>query len=231
MGTNHDIDPAPQPVWLSWSGGKDSALTHHVLGAHPGVEVVGLLTTVTAAYGRVSMHGVRVALLRAQAAALGLPVTPVALPADASNGAYEHAMAAALAEARGRGVRRVAFGDLFLADVRAYRERQLAAAGMAASFPVWRRDTAAFAADVLALGFRAVVVCVDAEQLDPAFCGRAFDASFLEDLPGGVDPCGERGEFHTFVYDGPTFAGPVHWRRGRQVTRDGRFRFQDLLPA
>lgn len=222
---------AREPLLLSWSGGKDSALALHVLRADPAVEVAGLLTTVTAGYERISMHGVRVDLLAEQAAAVGLPVTRVELPRGAANEAYERALADALAAARGRGVMRVAFGDLFLADVRAYREAQLARAGMQALFPVWGRDTAAFAREVVDLGLRAVVVCVDTQQLDPAFCGRELDERFLADLPGSVDPCGENGEFHTFVYDGPGFSTAVGFRRGRQVTRDGRFRFQDLVPA
>lgn len=222
---------APEPVLLSWSGGKDSALALRALRDDPAVAIAGLLTTVTAGYDRISMHGVRLSLLDAQARALGLPVTRVRLSPESSNSRYEAAMAAALARARTAGVQRVAFGDLFLADIRAYREAQLEAAGMTATFPVWGRDTREFARDVVEGGFRAVVVCVDTDQLDPSFCGRPYDQEFLADLPPGADPCGENGEFHTFVYTGPGFACPVAFRHGEQVTRDGRFRYQDLLPA
>jgi uncharacterized protein (TIGR00290 family) len=224
-------EPAPDPVVLSWSGGKDSALTLHVLRGDESVTVTGLLTTVTSGYDRISMHGVRLALLDAQARALGLPVTHIRLSPESSNEQYEQAMAAALDRARRTGVRQVAFGDLFLPDIRAYREAQLEAVGMEATFPVWGRDTAAFAREVLDHGFRAVLVCVDTEQLDASYCGREFDESLLAELPRGVDPCGENGEFHTFVYDGPGFATPVPFTPGAQVTRDGRFRYQDLLPA
>ncbi len=221
----------PAPLVLSWSGGKDSALTLDVLTGDGRAGVRGLLTTVTDGVDRISMHGVRRRLLDDQAAALGLPVRVVPIPERASNEVYEEAMARALAILRDEGVDRVAFGDLHLADVRAYRERQMAEAGMEAVFPVWGRDTAAFAADVLARGFRAVVVCVDGDALDPAYCGRDYDERFLAELPDDVDPCGENGEFHTFVHDGPALAEPIPVVRGEQVTRDGRFRYQDLLPA
>ncbi|MGI8876852.1 MAG: ATP-binding protein [Egibacteraceae bacterium] len=219
-----------EPLLLSWSGGKDCAMALLALRDDPTVEVTGLLTTVTNGYERVSMHGVRRTLLAAQAAAVGLPVQTVHLQPASSNDAYEAAMGAAMAAARERGVRRVAFGDLFLADVRAYREANLAAAGMRACFPLWGRDTAELMADAFELGIRATVVCVDTEQLDPAFLGRELDEAFLADLPSGVDPCGENGEFHTFVHDGPGFAAPVAVRLG-ECREDGRFHFQDLLPA
>jgi len=218
-----------EPILLSWSGGKDSALALHALRQTPGVEVSGLLTTVTEDYDRISMHGVRRALLEQQAEAAGLPLHIVSIPPDCTNEIYEARMAAALAEPRHQGVHRVAFGDLFLEDIRTYREIKLAGAGMEALFPVWGRDTAELAQDFIAQGFQAVLVCVDTEALDPAFTGRAFDADLLRDLPSHVDPCGENGEFHTFVHAGPIFRQPIPFQRGRQETRLERFRYQDLL--
>jgi uncharacterized protein (TIGR00290 family) len=222
---------ATEPVLLSWSGGKDSALALHTLRQTPGVEVSGLLTTVTEDYDRISMHGVRRALLEKQAAAAGLPLHVISIPPDCTNEIYEERMAAALAPHRAQGIRRVAFGDLFLEDIRAYRETRLAGAGMEALFPVWGRDTAELALSFIAQGFQAVLVCVDTDALDPAFAGRAFDADLLRDLPAHVDPCGENGEFHTFVHAGPIFREPIPFQLGRQETRLGRFRFCDLEPA
>ena len=218
-----------EPILLSWSGGKDSALALHALRQMPGVEVTGLLTTVTEDYDRISMHGVRRVLLEQQAEAAGLPLHVVSIPPDCTNEIYEQRMAAALAPHRNRGVHRVAFGDLFLEDIRAYRETKLAGAGMAALFPVWGRDTAELALDFIAKGFQAVLVCIDTNALDPAFAGRAFDADLLRDLPFHVDPCGENGEFHTFVHAGPIFRRPIPFQLGEQETRLGRFRYQDLL--
>ena len=181
---------AIEPILLSWSGGKDSALTLYALRQTPGVEVSGLLTTVTEDYDRISMHGVRRALLEQQAEATGLPLHVVSIPPDCTNEIYEERMAAALAPHRNRGVHRVAFGDLFLEDIRAYRETKLAGAGMAALFPVWGRDTKELAKGFIVQGFQAVLVCVDTDALDPVFAGRAFDADLLRDLPAHVDPCG-----------------------------------------
>jgi uncharacterized protein (TIGR00290 family) len=215
-------------IILSWSGGKDSALALHQLRASPRFEVAGLLTTVTEEYDRISMHGVRRRLLERQAGALGLPLTTVGIEPAAANRSYETRMEAALAGVRERGIRTVAFGDLFLEDVRRYREEMLARVGMAALFPLWGRDTDALAREFLDLGFRAVLTCVDGEQLDGAFVGRGFDAALLRDLPPGADPCGENGEFHTFVHAGPGFREPVPFRRGEVVLRDERFWFCDL---
>jgi uncharacterized protein (TIGR00290 family) len=217
-----------EPVLLSWSGGKDSALALHALRQTPGVEVAGLLTTVTEEYDRISMHGVRRVLLERQAEELGLPLSIVSIPPDCTNEIYEERMGAALAPHRERGIRRVAFGDLFLEDIRAYRENKLAGAGMAALFPVWGRDTADLAREFIAQAFAAILVCVDTEALDPVFAGRAFDAALLRDLPTGVDPCGENGEFHTFVHAGPIFRQPIAIRTGARETRLGRFRYCDL---
>lgn len=223
--------PARAPVVLSWSGGKDSSLALAALGADPTVEVVGLLTSVTRGYDRVSIHGVRRALLEAQAAALGLPLHEVTLDPASSNEAYEAAFLAALGElARRRpDVRHLAFGDLFLADVRAYRERLLAGTGYAARFPLWGLETRALARRFIDAGFRARLVCVDTTQLDASFAGRLFNHALLASLPAGTDPCGEHGEFHTFVADGPIFSRPVPYAVGETVLRDGRFAYCDLV--
>lgn len=218
-----------EPVLLSWSGGKDSALSLHALRQTPGVEVTGLLTTVTEDYDRISMHGVRRVLLEQQAAAAGLPLHVVSIPPDCTNEIYEERMGAELAAQRAQGVHRVAFGDLFLEDIRAYREAKLAGPGMEALFPVWGRDTTELALDFIEQGFQAVLVCVDTDVLDPVFAGRAFDADLLRDLPSHVDPCGENGEFHTFVHAGPIFRQPIPFQLGPQETRLGRFRYQDLI--
>jgi uncharacterized protein (TIGR00290 family) len=217
-------------VVLSWSGGKDSALALWAMREEQGVEPVALLTTFTEDFGRVSMHAVRRALLEAQAVAVGVPLVEVGIPAGASNGVYEERFAAALAAPSLAKVETVAFADLFLADIRAYREERLASIGRRATFPVWDRDTTALAARFVEAGFEATLVCVDPRQLDPSFCGRAFDADLLRDLPAGVDPCGENGEFHTFVTAGPIFSAPVPTRHGETVERDG-FVFHDLLPG
>jgi uncharacterized protein (TIGR00290 family) len=193
-------------------------------------EPVALLTTVTEDYGRVSMHGVRRELLRAQACAAGVPLVEVDIPASCPNSVYEERMAAALASPPLAGVRTMAFADLFLEDIRAYRESRLAGAGWAAAFPVWGRDTRELALEFIESGFEAVLVCVDPAQLDPSFVGRAFDSELLADLPDSVDPCGENGEFHTFVHAGPIFERPVPIELGEAVMRDG-FAFQDLIPA
>jgi uncharacterized protein (TIGR00290 family) len=218
------------PVLLAWSSGKDSAWALHLLRERRDVEVVGLLTTLSEAHDRVAMHAVRRTLLEAQAWAAGLPVTVVRIPSPCSNERYEAAMEEAVSAARAAGVRGVAFGDLFLEDVRRYRERQMAPTGLEPVFPLWQRPTDTLARDMLAGGLRATLTCVDPRTLPPSFAGRAFDASLLADLPPGVDPCGENGEFHTFAWDGPMFRAPVPVRAGDVVRRDG-FVFADLLPA
>jgi uncharacterized protein (TIGR00290 family) len=217
-----------EPVIVSWSGGKDSALALAETLRDDRYEVVGLLTTVTRDYDRISMHGVRRTLLRAQAAALRLPLSEAVIGAGASNSDYEAAFSAALTEFRAAGVRRVVFGDLFLADIRAYRERQLAALDMQCLFAVWGRNTHQLAREFIAAGFRAVLCCVDPRCLDRSFCGREFDLDLLDELPDGVDSCGENGEFHTFVSDGPIFDRPVPCQRGEVVSRDG-FWYCDLV--
>jgi uncharacterized protein (TIGR00290 family) len=219
----------PEPILLSWSGGKDSALTLHALRSSPDFEPAGLLTTLSEDYDRISVHGVRRELLERQAAPIGLPLRKVLIPRDCPNEIYEDCLAAALREAKAQGIRHVAFGDLFLEDIRAYREKQMAALGLQPVFPVWGLDTAQLARDFIGLGFQAVLVCVDSEALDPAFVGRSFDEDLLRDLPPGVDPCGENGEFHTFVHAGPIFREPVGIRIGRVEGR-GRFWYRDVEP-
>ncbi len=191
--------------------------------------MVGLLSTVNAAADRVSMHAVRRSLLEQQAEAVGVRLHVVPLPFPCSNEAYEAAMASALAQARALGVEAVAFGDLFLEDVRRYREERMRATGMATLFPLWGEPTGPLAAEMIDAGTRAVLTCVDPRQLDPAFAGRAFDRRLLAELPEAVDPCGERGEFHSFAWDGPAFRRPVPIAVGETVTRDG-FVFTDLVP-
>lgn len=212
---------------LSWSSGKDGAWALHVLRQRGEVEVVGLVTTLNEAFERVAMHGVREALLERQAAAAGLPLWKVPIPHPCSNAQYEEAMAALVERALAEGVSAMAFGDLFLADIRAYRERQLAGTGIEPLFPVWGMPTAALAREMVAAGLRARVTCVDPRQLSPGFAGRIFDAAFLDDLPPEVDPCGERGEFHTFCTAGPMFDAPLEVVPGEVVERDG-FVFADL---
>ena len=214
---------------LSWSGGKDSALALWAL-AESRLMPEALLTTVTEEYGRVSMHGVRRSLLRRQAAAAGLPLVEIEIPASCTNDVYESRFAAAFASGELATIDEVAFGDLFLEDIRGYRESRLAAADRRARFPVWGRDTAALARRFLGAGFRAILVCVDPRALDPSLAGRDYDERLLDELPAGVDPCGENGEFHTFVTAGPIFDRPIDCRRGEVVERDG-FVFCDLLDA
>jgi len=216
-------------VALSWSGGKDSALALRAL-RDEGTEPVALLTTVTEDHGRISMHGVRRELLVAQARTAGVALVEVAIPAACPNEVYEERIAAALRAPELAEARAFAFADLFLEDIRAYREERLLGSGREALFPLWGRDTAALAREFVEAGFEAVLVCVDPSQLDPSFVGRRFDAELLDDLPAGVDPCGENGEFHTFVHAGPVFDRPIEISLCERVTRDG-FAFQDLLPA
>lgn len=218
---------------LSWSGGKDAAWTLQTLRAQPGVEVVGLLTTVTADYDRIAMHGIRRDLLQAQARATGLPVIEATIPAQCDNATYEASFVRALDEARGRwsDLTNIAFGDLFLEDVRAWREALCARLGWTPHFPLFGRDTAALAREMISGGLRASLCCVDTQQLDGRFSGRAFDASLLAELPSSCDPCGERGEFHTLVHAGPMFRAPIAIERGESVLRDHRFAYTDFSAA
>lgn len=220
-------------VVLAWSGGKDSTLALAALRADLRFRVVALLTTITRGYDRISIHGVRRAVLEAQVSALGLPLIEASIPSGSSNADYEAAFALALRAAQERwpGVRHVGFGDLFLSDVRAYRETLLDSLGWVGLFPLWGEDTAALARHFVQTGHRAILTCVDTTQLDGQFAGREFDAALLAELPETVDPCGERGEFHTCVYAGPPFADPLALIAGKRVRRGGRFEYCDVLLA
>jgi uncharacterized protein (TIGR00290 family) len=222
-----------EPIVLSWSGGKDSSLTLAALRDDPGYEVVALLTRVTRGYERVSIHGVRRELVQAQASSVGLPLFDFEIEPQCSKEAYEAEFLDGLARVRAAhpGARRIAFGDLFLAEVRAYRERLLRSTGFEPLFPLWGRNTAELAQEFIAAGFRATLVCVDTQQLATSFAGREFCRQLLVDLPASVDPCGERGEFHTFVSAGPVYSAPITVRAGEVVMRDERFAFCDLQPA
>ena len=226
--------PADQePIVLSWSGGKDSALALQALRADPRYHVVALLTTVTDEYDRISIHGVRRALLERQIQSLGLPLHEIVLRTDSSNELYDAAVATALADV-GRqypAVRRIAYGDLFLEDVRRYREDRLSPLGFEGLFPIWGRSTTALAEQFIEAGFEATIVCVDTTQLDGRFAGRRFDRALLDELPATVDRCGERGEFHTFVAAGPGFSRRVAYTTGERLLREQRFMYCDLLPA
>ncbi len=214
---------------VSWSGGKDSALALYEARHH--YDIVALLTTITTAYDRISMHGVRTRLLEQQAAALGYPLEKVGIAPVCANEAYESNMRAALEKYRQIGVSSVICGDIFLEDVRRYREEKLFTVGMKGVFPLWKKDTRLLADRFLALGFRAVLCCVDVSVLDAGYAGRLYDEPLLADLPVAVDPCGENGEFHSFVFDGPIFAKSVAYTTGERVLRDNRFSYCDLLPG
>jgi uncharacterized protein (TIGR00290 family) len=220
-----------EPIIVSWSGGKDSALMLAALRDDPLVEAVALLTTVTTGYDRISIHGVRRELLAAQARAIGLPLHEMPLAPASSNQAYEAALAASLVEMRGRypDVRRIAYGDLFLDDVRRYREQRLMALGWEGVFPLWGQATDALARSFVDRGYEARLVCVDTARLPATFAGRAYDSALLADLPSSVDPCGEGGEFHTFVSYGPGFEERVTYEVGEVVMREGRFAYCDLV--
>jgi uncharacterized protein (TIGR00290 family) len=213
---------------MSWSSGKDSAMALHVARAELALDVGSLLVTLNADADRIAMHAVRHALLDAQARALGLPVHVVEIPSPCPNEAYEAAMAAATAAAREQGADQMIFGDLFLEDVRTYREEHLAGTGLAPVFPLWGRPTDQLARDLLAAGVRAVLTCVDPRVVPAEFAGRAYDETLLAELPPGIDPCGEHGEFHTFVWDAPGFDAPIEIERGEIVERDG-FVFCDIV--
>jgi uncharacterized protein (TIGR00290 family) len=213
---------------VSWSSGKDSAWMLHVLKRDPGIEIGALLTTMNAEFDRVAMHAVRRKLLEAQSDAAGIPLWTVPLPWPCSNEEYESRMRTAVAQAVAEGFTHVAFGDLFLEDVRRYRETRLAGTGLAPIFPIWGIPTGQLARDMIDGGLRAVLTCVNPKVLDRSFAGRQFDRALLQDLPAGIDPCGERGEFHSFAYDGPMFDRPVSVVAGEVVDRDG-FVFADIM--
>jgi uncharacterized protein (TIGR00290 family) len=217
-----------EPILFCWSGGKDSAMALYSLLRQKEFHVAALLTTVTEGFDRISMHGVRRELLHRQAASIGLPLREVFIPPQCVNPIYEARLEEAMRRAKEQGIRRVAFGDIFLEDLKAYREKNLARVGMEAVFPIWKRDTRELAAHFVATGFRARTACIDPRILDRSFAGRELNEKFFKDLPPNADPCGENGEFHSFVYDGPLFKEPVKCKAGEVVERDG-FVFCDLL--
>ncbi|MBL0547057.1 adenine nucleotide alpha hydrolase [Aeromonas jandaei] len=216
-------------VLLSWSSGKDCAWALHQLRHDPAIEVVGLFTTLNQAFERVAMHGVRKQLLTEQAACVGLPLITIDLPWPCSNEDYARIMTAFIADVVAQGIRHMAFGDLFLEDVRAYREKQLAGTGIEPLFPLWGSNTRELAQQMMTAGLKAKISTLDPKKLDGALGGHEFDEALLAALPEGVDPCGENGEFHTLAYDGPMFARQLGIRVGETVVRDG-FVFTDLLP-
>lgn len=215
---------------VAWSGGKDSALALHRLFDSPEYEVVTLLTTISEEYDRISMHGVRTSLLEEQAASVGLTIQKVLVPKECTNGIYESRMREAVQTLRSKGISVIAFGDIFLEDVRRYRERNLSRTGIEPVFPLWKEDTTKLARQFVDLGFKAIVTCVDSQALDKSFVGRDLDRMFLSDLPPSVDPCGENGEYHSFVYGGPIFKSGILFDIGETVFRNDRFYFIDLVP-
>ena len=220
-----------EKVLFTWSGGKDSALSLYMLQKLHNYEIAALLTSVTEGYDRISMHGVRRVLLGQQAQSMELPLEILYITRNSSNEEYEAKMKDKLLQYKGHGVSSVVFGDIFLEDLRKYRENNLAQIGMKGIFPIWKRDTAELAHTFIDLDFKAVITCVDSQSLDGKFAGRYFDNQFLSELPPKVDPCGENGEFHSFVYDGPIFHERIRFRRGKVVLRDNRFYFYDLIPV
>jgi uncharacterized protein (TIGR00290 family) len=219
-----------ESVLLSWSGGKDSALALYEIIKEEKYQIEALITTVTQAYDRISMHGVRRILLERQAASIGLTLEIVFISTGASNDEYERKMAELLTKYEKAGITKVVFGDIFLEDLRTYREQKLASVGMEAIFPIWKRDTKELSHSLTALGFKAITTCVDTEKIDKEFVGRIIDDSFLSELPANVDNCGENGEYHSFVYEGPIFDKRIDFRIGEKVLREDRFYYCDLIP-
>lgn len=214
---------------VAWSGGKDSALALYKI-QQEGLAISALLTTVTEQYNRISMHGVRQVLLERQSHVLGIPLEKVFIPPDTSNEVYEARMSAVLEKYANQGITTVVFGDVFLEDIRTYRENQLLKVGMQASFPLWKKPSLELAHEFLNLGFKAIITCIDLNALDGSFVGRMYNHKFLSEISSTVDPCGENGEFHTFVYDGPNFMEPIPYKKGKSVVRDKQFYFCDLIP-
>lgn len=219
-----------EKILVGWSGGKDSAMALYELKKMENVEIAALLTTVTEGYDRISMHGVRRELLAEQADSLGYPFDMIYIPQNCTNEIYEQRMQNTLEKYQSQGISAAAFGDLFLEDIRAYREERMNRIGMRCIFPLWGRPTAELARQFISLGFKAIVTCVDTKAIGGEFSGREYDLSLLQDLPATADPCAENGEFHTFVYDGPIFGKPVAVERGEKVLRDNRFHYCDLKP-
>ncbi len=215
---------------LSWSSGKDSAWTLHVMRQDPDIAIDGLFSTINQEFDRVAMHAVRVALLQQQSDSIGLPIQLISIPYPCSDAEYAKIMSGFVEREIERGVECFAFGDLYLEDIREYREKSLSGSGITPIFPIWGSDTRVLSATMLESGLRAQITCVDPSQLAPKFCGREYDASFLADLPPDVDPCGEKGEFHSFAFDGPMFGHKIDIEVGETTTRD-KFVFTDLLPA
>ncbi|MDD5431851.1 MAG: diphthine--ammonia ligase [Candidatus Omnitrophica bacterium] len=220
-----------EKILFAWSGGKDSAMALYELKKSRDYEIVALLTTVTEDYERISMHGVRKILLEQQAEFLGLPLEKIYITKKSSNEEYEAKMKDALMRYQGMGVSSVAFGDIFLEDLKKYREGNLSKLGMKGIFPIWKRNSLELANTFIDLGFKAVITCIDSKILDKSFAGRDFDKQFLSELPANVDPCGENGEFHSFVYDGPIFSRQIQCEKGEVVLRDNRYYFCDLMPT
>ena len=220
-----------ESVILSWSGGKDSCMAAYQLLASQKYEIASLLTTVTEGYDRISMHGVRRSLLEQQADSLGVPLHQIMIPKDCPNQIYEARMREAVEHFKTRGITKVAFGDLFLQEVKQYREARLAQAGMTGLYPIWMRDTGELVRTFIGLGFRAILCCVDTQAIDASFAGREIDQALLRDLPDSADPCGENGEYHSFVYAGPIFKRPIPCRAGETDLRTARFNYCDILPA
>jgi len=220
-----------EKIIFAWSGGKDSAMALSELRNNKDYDVIALLTTVTEDYDRISMHGVRGALLEQQAESLGLPLEKVYITKTSSNEEYERNMKDKLTHYKGLGVSCAAFGDIFLEDLKKYREENLSKIGVKGIFPIWKRNSAELARTFIGLGFKAIITCIDSKVLDKSFAGRVFDEQFLSELPDNVDPCGENGEFHSFVYDGPIFSKPITCEKGEVILRDNRYYFCDLIPV
>ncbi len=219
----------PEQVLISWSGGKDSALALQELHNSNNTNILALITTITDQYDRVSMHGIRSTLVEQQAKSIGLPLERILISKNASNNEYESKLNEVLIKHSERGINSVVFGDIFLEDVKKYREDLLKKIGMKGIFPIWKRDSQELARQFIDLGFKAVITCIDSEAIDQSFSGREYNDQFLSDLPAEVDPCGENGEFHSFVYDGPIFKDPILHSKGDIVLRDNRFYYCDLL--
>ena len=216
---------------MSWSGGKDSSMALYYAKQDEGLNVESLITTVTEGYDRISMHGVRRTLLKQQSESIGIPVEEVIISQVCSNEEYDARFKEKLLVFKKKGVKQVVIGDIFLEDLKKYREERLAEIDMTGIFPIWKRDTTELAKTFIDLGFKAIITCVDSEKLDRSFAGRDFDRQFLSDLPSHIDPCGENGEFHTFVTDGPIFQSAISCQKGDIVLRDNRFYFCDLIPS
>lgn len=218
-----------KPIIVSWSGGKDSKLALYEILNDANYEVCFLITTVTGGYDRISIHGVRTELLEQQAESIGIPLEKVIIPKDSTNDQYESALKTVLLDFKQKGIDEIVFGDIFLEDIKKYRDDLLASLDMKGIFPIWKKDSRELAQNFIELGFKAVTTCIDSEQIDKSFVGREYNHEFLEGLPASADPCGENGEFHTFVLDGPLFNNKISFNKGEVVFRDNRFYYCDLI--